>query len=329
MLARRDLLGGATAALAGIAKSDPLSEAAAAGLGRAAIERHFERLPAQPSINPRADAYAISALRLSCLAAMGSNCLLDIRYGRGEAQRLDIYMPTRRSSASIPVFINLHGGGWTAGRKEWMGLNAPPIVAAPAIYVSVEYSLAPDARFPTQLHDCVEALAWVYRNIADYGGDRRRLHIGGHSAGGHLAALVTLRADLLAQAGLPGDVVKSCFPYSGIYDLRDPELYGLPATNASATLLLASNADAGAASPMRLAVGNRTPFFISWGENDSAICRAQGPAFAVALRRGSARVEARMYPLFDHFWVHLDQQRPESDWCRTLLAWMGTATPSA
>ncbi len=121
----------------------------------------FDHLPAQSPINLRADAYAETALRLSQFAAMTTRCVLDVPYGDLPAQRLDIFMPKDASLKGLPVFINIHGGGWTHGYKEWMAFGAPVVTAFPAIYVSTEYRLAPDAKHPAQVEDSAAALAWV------------------------------------------------------------------------------------------------------------------------------------------------------------------------
>ena len=74
-----------------------------------------------------------------------------------------------------------HGGAWTHGYKEWTGLMAPVFTAVPAIFVSVSYRLAPENRFPVPLDDCIDALAYVHRHIADHGGNPARIYVGGHS----------------------------------------------------------------------------------------------------------------------------------------------------
>jgi acetyl esterase/lipase len=282
----------------------------------------FDHLPRQTPINLRADAYGETCLLLSRLAAMTTRRTLDVPYGPDPAQRLDLYFPADRSLNGLPVFINIHGGGWTHGYKEWLGLNAPVIVAFPAIYVSVEYRLAPASKHPGQVEDCLMALAWVWRNIAGLGGDPDRIHVGGHSAGAHIAALIALRPEMRAKAGLPPGVVKSCFPYNGVYDLRDLRIYGQPASAGPNADLLARPGDASDASPLLFAEANDIPFFVVWAENDNPLVKAEGPGFVTALQRGKGRVEALMFPLFDHFWTHIDQQRPENAWTRTLMAWM-------
>ena len=280
----------------------------------------FDNIAKQTPINIRADAYFEAALRLSRLAAMTTRCVLDVAYGPRPEQRLDIWLPADTALKALPVFINIHGGGWTHGYKEMMGLNAPAIVAFPAVYIAVEYRLAPAARHPAQVEDAALALAWTFRNIARYGGDPSRIHIGGHSAGAHMASLVALRPAL--RRGLPDDVVKSCFPYCGIYDLRAMHVYGQPEAISPDSWLLSKPEDAAEASPIVWAAANTTPFFVVWAENDPQLVRAEAPAFIAALQEGHGRVDGLMFPLFDHFWTHIDQQRPDNPWTQTLRAWM-------
>src|SRR5258707_13555832 len=102
-----------------------------------------------------------------------------------------------------------------------MAFMAPPLASLPAVYVSVSYRLAPKVRWPAPLDDCLAALAWVYKNIRQHGGDPARIFVGGHSAGAQLAAMVTLRRDLYAAHGLPAAAVKACFPFSGLYAFTD------------------------------------------------------------------------------------------------------------
>jgi arylformamidase len=282
----------------------------------------FANLKPQSPINIRADAYGQTALNLSRLAAMTTRCKLDIAYGPAPAQRLDVYMPADKSARGLPVFMNIHGGGWTHGYKEWMGLNAPAITQFPAVYVAIEYGLSPTQRHPKQLHDCLQAVAWVYKNIAGYGGDPQRLFIGGHSAGAHLSSLTTVRRDLFAQYGLPQDVIKACFPYSGVYDFRDLVTYGQPATGGAADPLFEPGSDRSDASPIVFLDGLKTPFFVTWSENDNVLCKAQSPPFVLALREHGVRAEGYMFPLFDHFWIHIDQQNPANLWTSTLRKWM-------
>jgi acetyl esterase/lipase len=279
----------------------------------------FDNLPPQSPINPLADVYGQVALDLSRLAAMDLRAEFDVAYGEGPWRRLDIYQP-RQAGRDLPVFLNFHGGGFTHGYKEWLGLNAPPLVAGPAIYISVGYELAPVGKIDAPLGDALTALSWVSKNIAAYGGSPDRIHVGGHSAGAVLSALMTLRKDLYRAYGLPETAIKACFPFSGTYDYQHGDIYGQATTLDKAV----PDADAAAAmSPIAFVSGNTTPFFVSWGENDGELVKATGAAFTYALRQQpGARAEAHMFPQLDHFWMHIDQQLDANLWNRTVNAWM-------
>ena len=281
----------------------------------------FHDLPKQPPINARADNYGETALRLSQLAQMHTRTALDLAYGDDYWQKLDIYLPPSGDIKGLPVFINIHGGGWTHGYKEWMGLMAPPIVAFPAIMVSLSYRLSPP-KHPVQMEDCFAGLAWVYKNIHLFGGDPNRIHIGGHSAGAHLSALVTLRRDQYAKYGLPANVIKSCFPYSGVYWMTHPNAEGKEATWPAIMPLIGKDADILDAAPASFVAGNTTPFYITWAEMDNPFCLSQSARFADLLKKEKGRVESHCFPLFDHFSIAIDTQRPDNLWTRTLEAWM-------
>ena len=281
----------------------------------------YRPLAPQAPMPPVPEAYAATALALSQFAVATTRCDLDIAYGPLPEHRLDIFLPGE-DGTERPVYISIHGGNWSHGYKEWLGFGAIPVVAAGAIYISLEYRLTGVAKHPAQLEDCLTAVAWIRDNIARYGGDPDRLFIGGHSAGAHLAAMVTLRRDLYPRFGLPEKTISACFPYCGIMDLRHGDIYTINPAVGPGDNLLASQADAEDASPICWTEGNTTPFFVSWGERDSPIMLLQGAPFTLALKAAPGRVESKVLAGFDHFYAHLDQLRPESYFNRVLLAWM-------
>jgi acetyl esterase len=107
---------------------------------------------------------------------------------------LRIYSPTAAGGAA-PVIVSYHGGGFALGsarQGDWMCTIAAAQVGA--VVVAVDYRLAPAHRFPAAVEDCYATLCWVAAHAADLGGDPARLAVMGDSAGGNLAAVVTLRA---------------------------------------------------------------------------------------------------------------------------------------
>ncbi len=276
----------------------------------------FENLPHRPQMGAVAEVYAAEILARSRAVAMSSRVLLDISYGDDYWQRIDIYLPTQDGLRDLPVLLFLHGGGWSNGYKEWMGFMAPSFTDLPAIFVSVGYRMLPDVRFPTPLDDTIAALAWVYGNIGRHGGSPTRLFIGGHSAGGHLSALATLRRDKPAAARLPEGVVKACFPVSSVFKLEIGELEG------RGKFLLNHPDDAPEASPINFVAGKSVPFYIVWGENDLEYVLRTSPMMVDALKKNGGHVEYDIFAGYDHFQPSLDGGRPDSQWVRTVRAWM-------
>lgn len=105
-----------------------------------------------------------------------------------------IYWPTD-APGPHPVVVFFHGGGWVIGSIESHDATVKSLAAASGfVFVSVDYRLAPEYKFPTPPEDCYAATKWVAENAAEIGVDASRLAIAGDSAGGNLAAAVALMA---------------------------------------------------------------------------------------------------------------------------------------
>lgn len=139
---------------------------------------------------------------------------LDVPYGNSPRQKLDIF-PAEKTGA--PVLVYFHGGYWRGGSKEQNCHFAELFVKAGATAVIVEYDLCPSVTVTDIVRQARAAIAWVYKNIARYGGDPSKLHICGLSAGGHLVALAL--AHDWEREELPRDLVKGATAITGVYDL--------------------------------------------------------------------------------------------------------------
>ncbi|CAN5906530.1 alpha/beta hydrolase [soil metagenome] len=147
--------------------------------------------------------------------------MVEVAYGEDASERLDAF-PARSSgnTAGAPVLVYIHGGYWRALNKRDQSFIAPPLSQAGAMVVVPEHALCPAVTIDHIVKQMVQALAWTYRHAADYGGDPNRIVVAGHSAGGHLAAML-LACDWKAVApNLPADLVKAALSVSGLYDLE-------------------------------------------------------------------------------------------------------------
>jgi arylformamidase len=158
--------------------------------------------------------------RASLQARQTSPCQLDEAYGPGAGEKLDMFpaAPTARQAAPVLVFI--HGGYWRSLDKADQSFIAPSFVRAGACVVIPNYDLCPAVTIPQITMQMVRSLAWVYRHIAQYGGDPRNITVIGHSAGGHLAAMLLACVWKAYEADLPARLVTKALSISGLYDLE-------------------------------------------------------------------------------------------------------------
>jgi arylformamidase len=133
---------------------------------------------------------------------------------------LDIYTPKNSAGKSLPVVFWIHGGGWRVGDKGNVALKPKVLTDRGFIFVSTNYRLLPEVKMDALTDDVAKSLAWVHKNIARYGGDPKRIFVGGHSAGAQLAALLCTDDRYLKNEGVSFDVLKGCIPVDGdTYDI--------------------------------------------------------------------------------------------------------------
>jgi arylformamidase len=138
------------------------------------------------------------------------------RYGLGATDLLDIY-PADVPNA--PVFIFIHGGYWRALSKDDSACVVPALHAAGVTVVVVDYDLMPAVSMDHIVDQVRKATAWVFHNIARYGGDPQRIHVSGSSAGGHLGGML-VTGNWHADYQVPIDVVRGAVLLSGLFDLQ-------------------------------------------------------------------------------------------------------------
>ena len=122
---------------------------------------------------------------------------------------LDIYYPVNEKN--FPTIVWFHGGSLTGGKKQ-----IPEALMDKGYgVIGVEYRLSPKATAPSYIEDAAAAVAWVFNNIAKYGGSRNLIFISGHSAGGYLGMMITLDKSWLAKYHIDPTSIAALIPFSG------------------------------------------------------------------------------------------------------------------
>lgn len=154
--------------------------------------------PEQARLNPGAADAAKAAMVAKGVSTIADPSVTtsDVSYGNDPKQFARIYKPAAvMAGAAMPVIVYYHGGGWVIATVDTYD-STPRMLAKQlgAIVVSVEYRLAPEAKFPSQHDDAATAYRWALKHAASWGGDLKRLALAGESAGGNLAVATAIYA---------------------------------------------------------------------------------------------------------------------------------------
>ena len=269
----------------------------------AAVEREYnlrEAFPDHPQWFARwADDSAGARQRLPAF--------LDLRYGSGPKQTLDLF-PSENPRAAL-LFI--HGGYWRALDKGEHSFVAPPLVAQGISVAVINYDLCPQVRIAHIVEQCREAVGWLHQEGSRFGVPARRLVVAGHSAGGHLAAML-LATDWRAR-GVP-DALAGAVAISGVFDLEP-----LLQVSFNADLQLDA-AQARALSPVQLEPREPVPLLIAVGADETSEFIRQ--SWRLWARWPACRPPGRDRPLLiaarHHFSVLSDLGDPNSVLARAL-----------
>lgn len=148
-----------------------------------------------------------------------ADCKLDIAYGSDKHEKLDVFPSVRKSA---PVLVFIHGGYWRSLDKADQSFLAPAFTQQGSCVVIPNYSLCPAVTVSDIVLQLVKAVAWVHQNIENYGGDPQRITVAGHSAGGHLVAMLLSCLWQKHDATLPANVVKNALSISGLFEMETP-----------------------------------------------------------------------------------------------------------
>jgi acetyl esterase/lipase len=235
----------------------------------------------------------------------------DVVYGKGGGRDLvlDVLEPVTRPTELMPALIYVHGGGWSGGNKR-AGRRFNAAYAERGYFtVTVGYRLSGEAVFPAQIHDVKAAVRWLRANAKARGVDPERIGVWGHSAGGHLAALIGTSSGVAALEGSGGNAdeattVRCVVDVFGPNDLVDLDLTASEYWGKVRRKLLAKLLGgvpektkdlARAASPVAYVSKDDPPVLIVHGTKDPLVPFRQATLFEEALKAGG--VEAILLPV--------------------------------
>lgn len=217
---------------------------------------------------------------------------VDLTYGEERAQRLDVYVPSRPAPRPRPIIVFWHGGRWTFGDKAQYRFVGAALAGLDCVVVLPNYRHYPEVRLAGFMDDAARSARWAAANAARFGADPQRLHLMGHSAGAHLAALVTLdRRYFEARGGAP--------PIAGLIGLSGPYDF-LPLREDDVKDMFGPPERYGESQPIEFVHRGAPPALLIHGVRDETVWPKNSRNLATALQARGVPVRLELYPHVGH-----------------------------
>jgi len=217
----------------------------------------------------------------------------NIAYGTDPQHRLDVYVPGQAAGAPRAVVVFWHGGRWRFGDKADYRFVGAALAESGYVAIVANYRHYPQVKMPGFMDDAARAALWAAAHAGEFGADRQRLYLMGHSAGAHLAALVTLNTGYFAAAGQPAPHIAGVIGLSGPYDflpLLEPDvqdMFGPPQIYAQSQ-------------PINFVRADAPPMLLVHGLDDDTVRPKNSRNLATALSALGAPVTLKLYPKISH-----------------------------
>lgn len=214
-------------------------------------------------------------------------------YAAAEGLKLDVYRPPA-ASAATPVVLFFYGGSWRDGERDEYRFVGRALAAKGILTIIPDYRKYPSGRFPIFEQDAAAAAHWTFEHAAEFGGDPCRVFVAGHSAGGHMAALLATDASYLHTWHLQPRDFAGAIGIAGPYDF-------LPLTDPKLIEVFGPERDWPLSQPINFVNGDEPPFLLLQGSGDRIVEPRNAVALADALKKAGEPVTLRSYAGIGHF----------------------------
>jgi acetyl esterase/lipase len=223
----------------------------------------------------------------------------NISYGADPRHRLDVYVPEPMSGPkqmpgeSRPLVVFWHGGRWSFGDKADYRFVGAALAELGCVAVLPNYRLYPQVKMSGFTDDAARAGQWAAAHAGEFGADANHLYLMGHSAGAHLAALVTLDSRYFVATGRPAPRIAGVIGLSGPYDF-------LPLREADVQDMFGPPQNYPDSQPINFVRADAPPMLLVHGLKDDTVWPKNSRNLATALRARGVPVTLKLYPKVVH-----------------------------
>ncbi|WKN33855.1 alpha/beta hydrolase [Porifericola rhodea] len=231
-----------------------------------------------------------------------------------ERAYLDLYLPEGQSD--FPVLVWLHGGGLKINSKDSLESRIVGIrMAKEGVGVAIiNYRLSPEGQYPDYIEDVAAATAWVHQHIKEYQGNPEKLYLGGHSAGGYLAAIATLDASYLQAYDMQPGTLEGIICISGQMDSHN--------TVKEEKGIAAEEKIIDASAPLYHTATDVPPFLILYADDDIPGRGAINEEFARAMKKAGHKLKIKELKNKDHLSIVMEIMEPKDATARQMLSFI-------
>lgn len=277
-----------------------------------------------PGIDPRSHSLRIkgmSILRMAFLTALLPACtplgmldyivpdngyrpVVDISFGPHPRQAMDLYLPNTPVSKPVPAVLFFYGGSWKNGQRAHYRFVGQALTSRGIAVAVADYRLFPEVRFPTFVEDGAKALGMLHQTAAEYGLDRDRIFLAGHSAGAHLAALLALNPHYLKNTGLDKSAI------AGFIGLAGPYAFNPLSYKTSRKVFQPVKDNIDSARPITFANEESPPSLLLHGKEDETVVPGNTKTLARRLDQVGVKSVVRLYSDVGHPGIILAMAKP-------------------
>ncbi len=187
------------------------------------------------------------------------------------------------------MVVFFYGGSWRMGERAQYRFVAQTLSRYGATVGVADYRLYPEVVFPAYMDDAAAAVAWTYRNTAQYGGNPKKIYLVGHSAGAHIATLLALDKHYLTSQGLDTAIL------AGVVGLATPADFATT-LGAQYRPVFVDQATLDLAQPVRYVRADAPPMLLQHGADDTVVLPRNSQVLAAKLQAAGAQARAIVYP---------------------------------